>query len=509
MRSNGAQADSRPVRNTLRSGVLRYAFALATLAVPAVVTLAFRNHPFLNPVISLSYFLAVAAAAWWAGAMAGIVVSCLCIPLLTITASGGSRILPPRFDPLGLTILCFFSVLVAAVANARKRIEHLLRTANEELEKKVSERTAELESSRNWWETTLASIGDAVITTDLQGRVTFMNGIAESLTGCTRQAALNRPLVEVFSIVNEFSKEPCINPVTRVLEEGIVVGLANHTILISRDGREMPIDDSAAPIRTEQGEIAGVVLIFRDVTERRGAERVAELARESLERTNQELQQFAYAASHDLQEPLRNITIYTQLLAHRYRGKLDGDADKYIGFAVNGATRMDMLLKDLLAYTQASSFVEEEIRPTDLNAALHGALSNLQVAIAESGAVITFDTLPCIRMVDVHAQQLFQNLIGNAIKYRGEHAPKIHISSRRNNRDWVFGVADNGIGIDPQYKDKIFGLFKRLHNNEKYAGTGIGLAICQKLVQRYGGRIWVESELGAGSTFFFSVPIRN
>ncbi|HZR78134.1 MAG TPA: ATP-binding protein [Chthoniobacterales bacterium] len=509
MNPNGAEAGSRPLRNNLRSAVLRYAIALAMLAIPAAVTLAFKNYPVLNPIISLSYLLAVAAAAWWAGATAGIVVSCLCIPLLTVTASGGSRILPPRFDPLGLAVLCFFSILVAAVANARRRIELLLRITNEELERKVKERTAELESSRNWWETTLASIGDAVIATDLEGRVTFMNQIAASLTGWTREDALNRPLVEVFSIINEFSKEYCDNPVKRVLAHGVVVGLANHTLLMSRDGREIPIDDSAAPIRAERGEIAGVVLIFRDVTERRQAEKVAEVARQSLERTNQELQQFAYAASHDLQEPLRNITIYTQLLAQRYRGKLDGDADKYIGFAVNGAARMEMLLKDLLAYTQASTLAEEEIRPTDLNAALHSVLSNLRATIAESGAIVTADTLPCVRISDIHAQQLFQNLIGNAIKYRDEEVPKIHISSCRNSKEWILGVADNGIGIDPQYKDRIFGLFKRLHNAEQYAGTGIGLAICQKLVQRYGGRIWVESELGTGSTFFFSIPFAS
>src|SRR6185437_5875342 len=318
--------------------------------------------------------------------------------------------------------------------------------------------------------------------------------------------ASDRRLTEVFVIVNEETRQPGEDPVARVLRTGAVVGLANHTLLISRDGREIPIDDSAAPIRDRSGEIAGVVLIFRDVTERRASEQAAERARVSLERTNEELQQFAYAVSHDLQEPLRNVTIYTQLLGRRYSGKLDSDAEQYIGFAVNGAVRMQMLLKDLLAYTQASDRTEQATNPIDANSVVQNVLSNLQATIDESGATVTYDMLPAIRMEEVHLEQLFQNLIGNGIKYRSEEPPRIHISAARAGNEWTFRVADNGIGIDPRYKDNIFGLFKRLHTSEKYAGTGIGLAICQKTVQKYGGRIWVEPGTGGGSVFCFTTP---
>ncbi len=503
MTSDSADSAHRSIGKKLRRIFLRYGISLAMLAVPAAVTVALKGHPSLTPIISLAYVMAVCAAAWWGGTVAGILVSCVCIPVLTIAATGAKQILPPRFDPLGLALLCFISILVGAVARYRKRMEQMLRSANDELERKVKERTAELEHSRNWCETTLASIGDAVIATDREGRISFMNGVAESLTGWSRQEADGRPLPEVFAIVNEVTKECVENPVARVLRTGSVVGLANHTLLISRDGREIPIDDSAAPIG---GGIGGVVLIFRDVTERRRQEKATEMGRLTLERSNQELQQFAYAASHDLQEPLRNITIYTQLLGQRYRGKLDKDADEFIEFAVNGAARMEMLLKDLLAYTQASAVGEQEIPPADLNCALQSVLSNLQTAIGESGAIVTSEALPSVPILDVHAQQIFQNLIGNAIKYRGEEDPRIHVSSERDGKEWIFRVADNGIGIEPQYKERIFGLFKRLHTVDKYAGTGIGLAICQKLVQRYGGRIWVESEVGAGSTFYFSLP---
>jgi len=485
---------------------LRYLICLAMLAIPAAITFALKLNPRFGPIISASYVATISVAAWWGGVWAGILVSCATVPVLTVVATSGKTILPPHLDPVGLSVLFFISILISRVAQNRKRIEQMLRSANEKLEQSVKERTAELERARTWLEITLASIGDAVIATHRDGSIAFMNGVAEDLTGWVQTEASDRRLTEVFVIVNEETRQPGEDPVARVLRTGAVVGLANHTLLISRDGREIPIDDSAAPIRDRSGEIAGVVLIFRDVTERRASEQAAERARVSLERTNEELQQFAYAVSHDLQEPLRNVTIYTQLLGRRYSGKLDSDAEQYIGFAVNGAVRMQMLLKDLLAYTQASDRTEQATNPIDANSVVQNVLSNLQATIDESGATVTYDMLPAIRMEEVHLEQLFQNLIGNGIKYRSEEPPRIHISAARAGNEWTFRVADNGIGIDPRYKDNIFGLFKRLHTSEKYAGTGIGLAICQKTVQKYGGRIWVEPGTGGGSVFCFTTP---
>ncbi len=489
-----------------RNVLFRCAVSISFLAPPAVIALALRSHPRLDPIISLSFLTAVSIAAWWAGICGGILTSLITVPAITLCKTGGATFIPIPFDPIGLILLLLFSILVALVANSRRRVEEVLRNANDELERKVEQRTAELQRARNWFETTLASIGDAVIATDASGRVSFMNSVAESLTGWSSAEAAGKPLSEVFVIFNEETRASCENPVAKVLREGTISGLANHTLLVARDGREMPIDDSAAPIRDQENSVAGVVLIFRDITQRRKDETAAELGRRELERTNEELQQFAFAASHDLQEPLRNVKIYSQLLSQRYSGKLDADADQFIDFAVNSASHMEMLLADLLDYTQASNTIEHQARHTDTKLVLEEVLSSLQATITNTGASIGSDNLPVVPMNEVHVRQLFLNLIGNAIKYRSDEPPTIHVSARRAGQEWVFCVEDNGIGIEQQYQQKIFGLFKRLHTQDQYAGTGIGLAICQKVVQRYGGRIWVESKPGAGSKFFFTCP---
>ena len=229
---------------------------------------------------------------------------------------------------------------------------------------------------------------------------------------------------------------------------------------------------------------------------------------QELRRANQGLEQFAYSASHDLQEPLRNVAIYSQLIAKRYSESLDDEARQFLRFVVEGSQRTSLLVEDLLAYTQAAAIPEDPDEIADAAVALKGALANLATAIEESNAIVTSDLLPAIRAKSSHLQQLFQNLVGNAVKYRNDgEPPRVHVSARRDGVYWLFTVRDNGIGIDPQYQTKIFGIFKRLHGREKYAGTGIGLAICQKIVERYGGRIWVESELGKGATFCFSLPV--
>jgi PAS domain S-box-containing protein len=227
---------------------------------------------------------------------------------------------------------------------------------------------------------------------------------------------------------------------------------------------------------------------------------------DELRRVNQDLEQFAYSASHDLQEPLRGVKIYTELLTKRYGDKLDGQAQEFLNYVAGNASRMEMLIRDLLAYTQVTK-LEARDQPVDANEALAEVLTNLQGAIRENGAQVTADPLPQIAVHDTHLKQLFQNLIGNAIKYRRqERSPAVQVSAARQNGHWVFCVSDNGIGIEPQYRERIFGLFKRLHSGEKYAGTGIGLAICQRIVERYHGRIWVESEPGQGSAFLFTLP---
>ncbi len=224
-----------------------------------------------------------------------------------------------------------------------------------------------------------------------------------------------------------------------------------------------------------------------------------------LERSNAELEQFAYVASHDLQEPLRMVASYTELLGDTYQGKLGPDADKYIGYAVDGARRMQALINDMLQYSRVSR-TGEPLTEVSSEATFDRAVANLKAAIQESGAAMSRGPLPNVQGDFLQLTQLFQNLLGNAIKFRDQNPPLIEVRAERAGGDWQFSIRDNGIGFDPRYADKIFLLFQRLHGREKYRGTGIGLAICKKIVERHGGRIWAESEPGKGSTFFFTIP---
>jgi len=224
-----------------------------------------------------------------------------------------------------------------------------------------------------------------------------------------------------------------------------------------------------------------------------------------LRRSNADLEQFAYVASHDLQEPLRMVTGYVALLAKRYQGKLDQDADEFIGFATDGAKRMQGLIQDLLTYSRAGTR-GKELAPTDCQSIVAETLRALQPAIGESAATVTHDPLPTVMGDASQLGQLFQNLIGNAIKYRDSKPPVVHLSCKQEGGSWLFSVRDNGIGIDPQFAEKIFVIFQRLHTREEYKGSGIGLAVCKKIVERHGGKIWVESELGKGATFYFTLP---
>ncbi len=635
------------------------------------------------------------------------------------------------------------------------------------VDKVVSERerfARNVEESRRLLETTLASIGDAVIVTDEAGAVRFMNPIAEKLTGWTVREAAQRPLGEVFQVAGEHSRAPAENPFLTAVRGGIIQhgsttgdATAEESVLLSRQRGDIPIEDNAAPIRDPNGEVLGVVLVFRDVTARRIAERELErwkrffagagfgmfvmdpktgaivdlnttfaamhgysvdelrgkpvamlaspeardefvsdlrvagdqgrhtfehqhlrrdgtefpslidlttfhhgtdeywagycsditerkefedalrdseerfrtlagalpqliwstdpagrfeyvnpawmaytgwssgpypddpwsgilhpedradflerwsnslasgnifesqsrmrragkdeyrwflcrggvvrgrngvvvrwlggctdvqeqvesatqlkLTNEALRRSNADLEQFAYAASHDLQEPLRMVSIYSQLLREEFAGQLDSRAGSYIDFAVNGAERMSKLLKGLLDYSRVDNEVPPWSQRTDANAAVAAALLNLETIIRDTGADICVKPLPLVRVPEVHLTQLFQNLIGNALKYRKEVYPpgetlRVRIeATAQNGGQWLFAVRDNGIGIDPEYLSQIFGVFKRLHG-ASVEGTGIGLALCQRIVERAGGRIWAESRAGMGSTFFFTL----
>lgn len=246
----------------------------------------------------------------------------------------------------------------------------------------------------------------------------------------------------------------------------------------------------------------------QEVGERKRAEEAIQRYTKELERSNQELQQFAYVASHDLQEPLRMVSSYLQLLERRYRDRLDQDAKEFIAFAVDGAKRMQSLINDLLAYSRVGTR-GKEFRPVELDEIMLQVRNNLKIAIQEQAAEVACDPLPQVQGDDTQLLQLFQNLVGNAIKFHGEQKPRIRIQAERYNGAWQFSVRDNGIGIDPQYAERIFLIFQRLHNRDEYPGTGIGLAICKRIVERHGGRIWVDSQPGEGSTFYFTLPVVN
>ena len=263
---------------------------------------------------------------------------------------------------------------------------------------------------------------------------------------------------------------------------------------------------SASPLSTDGNEFLGCVITLTDITERKRTEEALATQAEELARTNSDLRQFAYSASHDLREPLRQLVVFSELLQTRYQHALDGQAGVLIQHAVDSAHHMERLLEDLLSYTRAADAPQGAARFTDANEVVHKTLAIFEEQIAASGARIDCQPLPMLAVHDVHLTQLFQNLIGNALKYRGPEAPRISISAERTNGMWRLTVADNGIGINPAYQSQIFGLFQRLHGGGKYSGSGIGLAICQKIVQRYGGRIWVESEPGSGSRFTFTLP---
>lgn len=286
--------------------------------------------------------------------------------------------------------------------------------------------------------------------------------------------------------------------------------------LETREGRRIEVEFTSHVYLVNRQNV--IQCNVRDISARKRAEQALEKTAVNLERSNKELEQFAYIASHDLQEPLRMVASYTQLLAKRYKGQLDQDAQDFIGYAVDGAMRMQRLINDLLTYsrvqTQGKSF-----GPVDAHSALGMALVNLAAAIEESGAIVTNDDLPMVKADHTQLVQLFQNLIGNALKFRGEARPHVHVSVERGTADpapasgrppqsdfWTFSVRDNGIGIEPPYFERIFVVFQRLHGQAKYPGTGIGLALCKRIVERHGGRIWVESAAGQGATFHFTLP---
>ena len=348
----------------------------------------------------------------------------------------------------------------------------------------------------------LEAAPDAMVVVNPDGEIVLLNVQAEKQFGYRRDELVGQ---EVKNIIPQGFAERLIADGTRTAAEALAQQIGTGIELIGRrkNGSEFPIEIMLSPLESAEGIL--VTAAIRDITARRTAEAQLLQKVEELKRSNEELEQFAYIASHDLQEPLRMVASYTQLLARRYKGKLDADADEFIAFAVDGASRMQRLIQDLLAYSRVAT-KGKDLLETASEEALRQALRNLRGAIEESGALVTHDPLPFVMADETQLIQLFQNLVGNAIKYQGPGVPRIQVSAARNGeKRWLFTVQDNGLGIDPQYFEKIFGMFQRLHKREEFAGTGIGLAICRKIVERHGGSISVESIPGQGSAFRFTL----
>ncbi|MGB8690864.1 MAG: PAS domain S-box protein, partial [Microcoleus sp.] len=356
-------------------------------------------------------------------------------------------------------------------------------------DRKLTERA--LEESEYKYRQIVELAEEGIWLIDSKARTTYVNQAMGRMLGYTELEMFGRAL---FDFMDEEGKQSANDLIYR-RKQGIA---ERHDFrLKSKDGKDVWTYMSTSLVMDEKGNLLSCCALVYNITDRKEVERQMLQLTEDLKRSNEELEQFAYVASHDLQEPLRSVTSYTQLLAQRYQGNLDAKADKYINYIVDGASRMQQLINDLLAYSRLGTRAQE-FEAADCNAAVQQSLSNLQIAIAEKNAVITYESLPTVMADEFQLVQLFQNLIGNAIKFC-QDVPRIQIAAIMQDREWLFSVRDRGIGIDPEYADRIFLIFGRLHSRREYSGTGIGLAICQRIVERHGGRIWVESQSGEGA----------
>lgn len=402
--------------------------------------------------------------------------------------------------------------MLAPLYDAAGNLQYLLPSAVDITERKRGEvererLVAQVEAERQRLQTIIANVPGIVwegegAPGDGSQRVVFVSDYAEKLLGYPAAEWLGNTGFWG-KIVHPDDLETARTEAMRIFENGSSGKMRFRGV--SRTGEIIPLEAHTSILRDANGDPVGACGVVMDVRERKYFEDRLAAQAEDLRRSNEELEQFAYVASHDLQEPLRMVTSYLELIEQRYQDRLDDDASEFIAYAVDGAERMKALINDLLAYSRVQRVKRAEFKPVDLHDILQRTRSNLQLTIEDTGAEITHDPLPTIIGNAGQMSQLLQNLLSNAIKFRGDTPPHIHIGAQRVGDCWQFSVADNGIGIEPQYLDRIFVIFQRLHSRQAYAGTGIGLAICKRIVENHGGRIWVESEPGAGTTFYFTI----
>jgi PAS domain S-box-containing protein len=348
----------------------------------------------------------------------------------------------------------------------------------------------------------IESAPNAIVMVDREGRIVLINSRAENDFGYTRDELMGK---NIDALVPERFRGDHASYRAGFYEKPLLrsMGVGRELYGLRKDHTEFPVEIGLAPIEMTQG--VWVMATIVDITQRKYAETELQDTLQEVKRSNTELEQFAYVASHDLQEPLRTITGMVQLLQKRYQDNLDARADEYIGFTVEAAARMQALINDLLEFSRVDRY-GKPFEDVDMQDAVEAAIKSLAQTIQESSAIITYEGLPTVKADSSQMMRLFQNLIGNAIKFRSEQEPNIHISAVNTEGTWHFSVRDNGIGIEPQYFERIFVIFQRLHTRAEYPGTGIGLSLCKKIIERHGGQIRVESESGAGTTFHFTIP---
>jgi signal transduction histidine kinase len=436
------------------------------------------------------------------------------IPILFLTGYRNEEHLFRGYDLGAVDFL--FKPIVPEVLRSKVSVFVELSRSNAKLKEQADElrKQAEvLQKAEQRFRSLLEAAPDAMVMCRDDGEIVMVNSRTEVLFNCARDKLISkniRTLAPGWGFRLPAAWDEDTGPATLEPVEGGV------ELLAFPEGRApFPVEITFSPLQTEEGVV--ITSAIRDISERKRTEeqirqlnanleeRVLERT-EALMRSNEELQQFAYVASHDLQEPLRTVSIYAQLLAKRYKGQLQGDADKFISFIVEGAGRMEKLIHDLLDFSRVEARGADFFTRVSCEAVLDDAIRNLQSLIEENSATITRGPLPMVAGDAVQLTRLFQNLLVNAIKYRSEETPHIHVAADSGGSEWLFSVKDNGIGIEPQYAEKVFGIFKCLQPRDKSSGSGMGLAICRKIVSRHEGRIWVDSELGKGATFYFSLP---
>jgi len=480
-------------------------YVAAILIVGAAFLLRFTLHPAAaSGVPFLFFYPAIFIAAWYGGMRPGLLGTALAtgMALYFVKPSAGT---PDTFQISVIVQVLIFFLSGALFSVLMGMMHHLV----------IKERKShqEIVNQREWFRVTLRSIGDAVMVTDRNGLIQFMNGEAERLSGWTESDAKGRALRTIFRIINEESRDSVDDPVEKVFRENRVVGLANHTLLLSKDGREWPIEDSAAPVCDEKGTILGVVLVFHDATDTRRGQKALKAQAEELERkvlertltlqrTVNDLEAFSYTVSHDLRSPLRAMLGYASALIEDYSDVLPDQAKDYLGRIARAAERLDHLIRDLLTFSKVTT-EHTNVGPVDLNRLVGEILQQYPDFHQDKADIAVVDTLPAVLGHESALTQVFSNLLGNAIKFvPKDRKPKIQIRAEPSEHVVRIWIEDNGIGISKENHSRIFKIFEQINEPGLYTGTGIGLALVKKSIEKMQGTVGVESEEGKGSRFW-------